>query len=117
MNQANPKNLELGRSLRGSATLIPCRAIVEYSDRSNWQPYKAVIPPGGINSEGYVEEVWIDARLQEREVDGEKHLIINPSPVPIISLGECWIDRFELSPSETTLRPSSELEVKFWITP
>ena len=65
MNEQNLKRianerLEHGRKLRESTTLIKCRAIVEFDDGSNWQPTHAYIPPEKINSEGYVEEVWID---------------------------------------------------------
>ena len=116
MNQVTPESLELGLSLRESTNLINCRAIIEYSDGSTSHYFSAVIPPGGINSEGYVEEVWIDARLQEYEVDGSKHQIINPPPIPIVTSSECWIDRFEWFPNKPLLRPSSEIDVKFRIT-
>ena len=64
MNEQNLKRiinerLEHGRNLRESTTLIKCLAIVEFDDGTNWQEMLAHIPPEAIDSEGYVEEVWI----------------------------------------------------------
>ena len=113
-NEALQRSLKLGRSLRESTTLIHCRAIVEYDNGFPWQPFHANIPPGGIDSEGYVEEVWISERLVEHELNGERHLIMIPLPSSIYR-GKARIDRFEYTPQGHTLRPSSELEVKYRI--
>ena len=59
MNEQNLKRimderLEDGRKLRETTTLIKCRAVVEYADGTNWQDILAHIPPGKIDSNGYV---------------------------------------------------------------
>ena len=113
--QALRRSLELGFSLRESASLIHCKAIVEYDNEFPWQPFHAHIPPGGIDSEGYVEEVWISERLVKHELNGEIYLIINPLPSSIYH-GKAWIDRFEYTPQGETLFPSSEMIVKYQIT-
>ena len=112
MNEQNLKRiiderLEHGRKLRESTTLIKCLAIVEFDDGTNWQEMLAHIPPGAINSEGYVEEVWIapeETSIDEKEVNGEKHLILSTGWLLDLNIGK--IGRFVVSKQEVGLLPS-----------
>ena len=111
-----PENLELGLSLRESTNLIECQAIVNFKSGFPWQYFNAVIPSDKIDTEGYVEEVWIKARPVEREFNGHKYLLSDPLP-PSIFQGNAWIERFELSVQKPSLRPSEKLKVRYWIDP
>ena len=114
VNEVTPESLELARKLRERNVLIHCRVIVEYKNMFPWQPFNAIIPPNAINSDGYVEEVWIEGRPRKSEIDGDTYLVL-PALPPSIYAGEAWIDRFELSPQDPTLRPSLKLSVKYFI--
>ena len=117
VNQARPENLELGRSLRESNSLINCRAVVEFNNGDPGQYFHAVIPSNRINADGYVEEVWIDAQTIETcDFYGETHSLIYPLNRSIF-IGDAWIDSFELSPQQYRLRPSSNMLVKIRINP
>ena len=114
VNEATPESLELARKLRERNVLIHCRAIVEYKNGFPWQPFNAIIPPNAINLDGYVEEVWIEGKTKKSEFDGDAYLVL-PALPPSIYAGEAWIDRFELSPQDPTLRPNLKLSVKYFI--
>ena len=110
------EKLEHGRKLRESTTLIKCRAIVEFDDGSNWQPTQAYIPPEKINSEGYVEEVWIclDPLDMERQDDnGEVHYLITPGWLANLNMSR--VDRFEVFEQEPSLVPDPKLIVRYMI--
>ena len=119
MNEQNLKRitdekLEHGRKLRESTTLIKCIAIVEFDDGTNWQEMLAHIPPGAINAEGYVEEVWIaseDISIDEREVNGEVYSLLSPGW--ILNLNIAKIGRFVVSRQELGLLPSPNLVVRY----
>ena len=121
MNEQNLKRiidekLEHGRKLRESTTLIKCRAIVEFDDGSNWQPTHAYIPPEKINSEGYVEEVWIDLDrldIKQREDNGEVHYLITPGWLANLNMSR--VDRFEVFEQEPSLIPDPKLIVRYRI--
>ena len=110
------ERLENGRRLRESTTLIKCRAIVEFDNGSNWQDMLAHIPPDGINSEGYVEEVWIapeDMSIDETVVNGKLHFLLHTGW--LVDLNIAKIDRFVVSDQELGLLPGSKLVVKYRI--
>ena len=121
MNEQNLKRitderLEDGRKLRETTTLIKCRAIVEYDDGTNWQDILAHIPPEAIDSEGYVEEVWIapeDISIDEVEVKGKVHFLL--STVWLLNLNSAKIDRFVGFNHEFCLLPNPNLVVKYRI--
>lgn len=121
MNEHNLKRienerLEHGRKLRESTTLIKCIAIVEYEDGSNWQEVEADIPPEGINSEGYVEQVWIAPEsifINKEKVNGEVYSLIHPNWLVVFN--NARIDRFRVSRQEVSLLPSPKLIVKYRI--
>ena len=114
VNEVTPESLELARKLRERNVLIHCRAVVEYENRLLWQPFNAIIPPNAINLDGYVEEVWIEGKAKKSEIDGDTYLVLSALPSSIYT-GKAWIDRFELSPQDPTLRPSLKLSVKYFI--
>ena len=121
MNEHNLKRieserLEHGRKLRESTTLIKCLAIVEYDDGSNWQEVEAYIPSEEINSEGYVEQVWIAPEsifIGTEEVNGEVYLLINSNW--LVNFNSARIDRFSVSRQVVGLLPSPNLVVKYRI--
>ena len=116
MSLTNLENLKLGRSLRKSNKLIECTAVIEYSSGSPSQDRDAVIPPSGINTEGYVIKVWLDVRTEKEEVDGDTYLIIDPwCHTPTSGLAKSWIDRFELSDYQPHLLSSPDIEVYYRI--
>ena len=116
MNEYNLKRLEHGRKLRESTTLIKCRAIVDFDDGSNWQWVHADILPKAINSEGYVEEVWIASEsvfIDKQEVNGETYLLLYPNWLQVRNITK--IDRFEIDGQEPSLIPSPNLVVRYRI--
>ena len=79
MNDCDQKRRELGRELRESTTLIKCRAIVKNDEGLNPQWVHADILPKAINTDGYVEEVWIASDsvfIDKQEVNGETYLLL-----------------------------------------
>ena len=118
MNEYDLKRLEHGRKLRESTTLIKGRAIVDYDDGSNRQWELAGIPPGAINTDGYVEEVWIapgTMSIAEEEVNGEVHLLLSPGWLTNLNLARVYgfeVFEFEQEPS---LIPSPNLVVRYRI--
>ena len=112
INEVPPESLELARKLRERNVLIRCRVIVEYKNTFPRQSFNALIPSNAINSDGYVEEVWIAGKARESEFAGDTYLVLPALPSSIYA-GEAWIDRFELSPQDPKLRPSSKLSVKY----
>lgn len=112
MNKHDEAKLELGRSLRESTTLIEFEAIVEYNDETNWQSVFGYIPPEKINSEGYVEEVWIASEslsVEKEEVNGEVYSLLVPGW--LVDFNEARIDRFV----DPNLLPNRNLVVKYRI--
>ena len=93
-----------------------CRAIVNFESGFPWQYFYARIPPDKIDPEGYVEEVWIEARPNEIEFKGQAYYLSDPLP-PSVFQGKAWIERFEVSEQQPSLRPSSEMKVKYWVNP
>ena len=119
MNEQNLKRitderLEYGISLRESTDFIKGHAIVEFDDGTNWQWVHADIPPGKINSEGYVEEVWVasDSVFIHREVvNGVEYSLIHPDRLVIFN--KARIDRIEIDNQKPRLLPSSDLVVRY----
>ena len=68
------------------------------------------IPPGKINSEGYVEEVWVasDSVFIHREVvNGVEYSLIHPNWLVVFN--KARIDRIEIDDQKTRLLPSPNL--------
>ena len=107
MNEQNLKRienerLEHGRKLRESTTLIECRAVVVDDEGLNPQWVHVDILPKAINSDGYVEEVWIASEsvfIDKQEVNGETYLLLYPNWLQ--HRNRTRIDRFEMDKSET----------------
>ena len=118
MNEYNEKRLEHGRTLRESTTLIKCTAIVEFDDGSNWQWVHADIPPDKINSEGYVEEVWIASEsvfTHEEEVNGEVYSLIHPNWLVVFNNARITCFEIANAKQKPRLLPSSNLIVRYRI--
>ena len=82
----------------------------------NWQPTHAYILPEKINSEGYVEEVWIDLDrldIKRREDNGEVHYLITPGWLANLNIAR--VDRFEVFEQEPSLIPDTKLVVRYKI--
>ena len=113
MDQYTRERLKYGIRLRESSQLIKCRAIVEFEDGANWQWVHADIPPDKINSEGYVEEVWISSEsvfAHDGEFNGEVHSLIHPDW--LVAFNNAKITRFEISHGKN-LHPSNKLIVRY----
>ena len=118
MNHSDLEKLEHGRELRESPNLIKCRAIVEYDDGLNWQDVHAYILPKAINSEGYVQEVWIAPEsvfIDEQEVNGETYSLLYPNWLQYRN--KTKIDRFKIDEQKPVLLPSPDLIVRYMIPP
>lgn len=114
MDQYTRERLEYGISLRESSQLIKSTAIVDFDDGSNWQWVHADIPLGAINSDGYVEEVWIASEsvfIMEQEVNGETYSLIHPNW--LVAFNNAKITRFEIHAQKPKLLPSSKLTVRY----
>lgn len=114
--EALDESLKLGHSLRESIKLIECKAVMEYPNGFPFQHLEAAIPPDGIDSDGYVKEIWVVVPMDIREVEGGTHRIIEPMFHTSISDITCWIDRFELSEDQPCLLPSPLIKVCYWIS-
>ena len=121
MNQDNLKRitderLEYGISLRESTDFLKGHAIVEFDDGTNWQWVHVDIPPGKIDSNGYVEEIWVTSDsvfLHREEVNGVVHQLIHPNW--LVSFNRARIDRIQVDEQELGLLPSSKLIVRYRI--
>ena len=121
MDEHTREKLEYGISLRESTNLIKCVAYVAFDVGLNSQDVApnpqwvhADIPPGKINSDGYVEEIWIASESvfsHEEEVNGEVYSLIHPNW--LVSFNKARIDRFEIAEQKPTLLPSSNLIVRY----
>ncbi len=119
MNEQNLKRitderLEYGISLRESTDFIKGRAIVEFDDGTNWQWVHADIPPGKINSEGYVEEIWVasdSVLIHREEVNGVVYSLIHPNW--LVAFNGARIDRIQIDDQKLGLLPSSKLIVRY----
>lgn len=109
------ERLKLGRKLRESTTLTECRAYIRYDDGLNPEWQKADIPPGAINPEGYVEEVWIapeEMSIDKVEVNGEVHLVLFPG---WLTDTRAKVESFEVFENEPYLLPSPNLSIRYRI--
>ena len=112
MNELNLKGiteekLEYGISLRESTDFIKGHATVEYEDGTNPQWVHVDIPPGKINSEGYVEEVWVasDSVFIHREVINEvEYSLIHPNW--LVSFNGARITSIKIDDQKLGLLPS-----------
>ena len=114
LKRITDERLEYGISLRESTDFIKGHAIVEFDDGTNWQWVHADIPPGKINSEGYVEELWVasDSVFIHREVvNGVEYSLIHPDRLVIFN--KARIDRIEIDNQKPRLLPSSDLVVRY----
>ena len=118
MNQYDQEKLEHGRELRKSTTLIKCGAIVEHDDGLNWQDVHAYILPKAINSEGYVQEVWIapeSVSIEKQEVNGKAYSLLYPDCLQYRN--KTRIDRFKIDEQKPVLLPSPDLIVRYMMPP
>ena len=116
MKKYDLERLALGRERRESTTLIKCRAIVKNNEGLNPQWVHVDILPKAINTEGYVEEVWIASEsvcIDEQEVNGEIYLLLYPNWLQHRNMTK--IDGFEIDGQENSLIPSPNLIVRYRI--
>ena len=119
MNEQNLKRitderLEYGISLRESTDFIKGRAIVEFDDGTNWQWVHADIPPNKIDSDGYVEEIWVasdSVLIHREEVNGVVYSLIHPNW--LVAFNGARIDRIQIDDQKLGLLPSSKLIVRY----
>ena len=114
MDEHTREKLEYGISLRESTNLIKSLAYVEFDDGTNWQWVHADIPPGKINSDGYVEEIWIASESvfsHEEEVNGEVYSLIHPNW--LVSFNNAKITGIEIDKQKPRLLPGSNLIVRY----
>ena len=73
--------LESGRRLRTTDRPIECSMILntvyDGGASSHWNPCEAIIPPDGIDEEGYVKEVWVQSSVREEDLGDESQQVIN----------------------------------------
>ena len=112
------EKLELGRNFRKSNSYpIYCRmklnTVYDDGESSHWIDYNAIIPPDGINEEGYVKEIWVEILDDGRiELDGKSYKVINPYVhVPDQRILEIMLNKPNYP---MTLLPSPEIVVKYF---
>lgn len=116
MRQHERERLEYGQELRKSTDFIKCRAIVEFDDRTNSQEVRVDIPPGKINAEGYVEEIWVASDsvfIHREEVNEVKHALLHPNYLVVFN--KARIDRIKVFEQKPLLLPSPDLIVRYRI--
>ena len=115
-NETVEKFLESGRGLRTSEDLIRCSMILNTvyggGESSHWIPCQVIIPPNGINEEGYVKEVWVESLIVEEDLGDEFQQVINAS----VHESDQRILAFTLSNNGLwDLLPSPEIVVKYYL--
>ena len=119
MNEQNQKRitderLAYGISLRESTDFIKGHAIVEFDDGTNPQWVHVDIPPNKIDSDGYVEEIWVasDSVFIHREkVNGVVYSLIHPNW--LVDFNGARIARIQIDDQKLGLLPSSKLIVRY----
>ena len=88
---------------------VPVEEVSSYV--SNWDPYSAIIPCGGISTKGYVKEVWIKGYSELIEIDNQSYEVIDP----YVHDTKRSIRGFMLDSSNSTqLLPSPKIVVKYF---
>ena len=108
--------LESGRGLRTSDRPIRCRLILntvyDEGESSHWNPCEAIIPPDGIDEEGYVKEVWVESLIAEKDLGDESQQVINA----YVHESDQRILAFTFSANGLwDLLPSPEIVVKYYL--
>ena len=119
MNEQNLKRitderLEYGISLRESTDFIKGHATVEFDDGTNPQWVHVDIPPNKIDSEGYVEEIWVASDsvfIHREEVNGVVYSLIHPNW--LVAFNRARIARIQIDDQKLGLLPSSKLIVRY----
>lgn len=119
MNEQNLKRitderLAYGISLRESTDFIKGRAIVEFDDGTNWQEVHVDIPPNKIDSDGYVEEIWVASDsvfIHREEVNGVVYSLIHPNW--LVAFNGSRIDRIQIDDQKPRILPSPKLIVRY----
>ena len=107
--------MESGRRLRTSEHPIRCSMILntvyDEGESSHWLPWDAIIPPNGIDEEGYVKEVWVQSSVREEDLGDESQQVINA----YVHESDQRILAFALKGNEWSLLPSPEIVVKYYL--
>ena len=117
MNKYDLERLEYGIHLREtteSTEFLKGHAFVEFDDGTNWQWIHVEIPPGKINSEGSVEEIWVSSAsvfIHREEVNGVEYSLIHPNW--LVSFNKARIATIKIDDQPPGLLPSSNLIVKY----
>ena len=114
-NERVEELLENGLRLRTSNRLIRCSMILntvyDEGESSHWNPCEAMIPPDGIDEEGYVKEVWVRSSVREEDLDDESQQGINA----YVHESDQRILAFTFSANGLwDLLPSPEIVVKYY---
>ena len=115
-NESLEKLLESGRRLRTSNHPIKCSIIINTvygeGESSHWIPHEAIIPPDGIDEEGYVKEVWVESLVVEKDLGDESQQVINA----YVHESDQRILAFALRDNNLwNLLPSPEILVKYYL--
>ena len=115
-NERVEKLLENGLRLREKERPIQCSIIISTvygeGESSHWIPCEAIIPPNGINEEGYVKEIWVESLIVEEDLGDESQQVINA----YVHGSDQRILAFTLSDNGLwDLLPSREIVVRYYL--
>ena len=108
--------LESGCRLRTSDHPIRCSIIIsavyDGGASSHWNPCEAIIPPDGIDEEGYVKEVWVQKSVDEIDLGTESLKVISA----FVHKPDERILAFALGDNNSwDLLPSPEIVVRYYL--
>ena len=108
--------LENGRRLREEERPIQCSIIIstvyDGGASSHWNPCEAIIPPDGIDEEGYVKEVWVQKSVDEIDLGTESLKVISA----FVHKPDERILAFALGDNNSwDLLPSPEIVVRYYL--
>ena len=114
-NEKVEEFLENGLRLREEERPIQCSIIIstvyDGGVSHHWNPCDAIIPPDGINEEGYVKEVWVRSSVREEDLGAESQKVISA----FVHKPDERILAFALKGNEWSLLPSPEIVVKYYL--
>jgi hypothetical protein len=115
-NERVEKLLENGLRLRRSNQSIKCGMILntvyDEGEDSRWNPCEAIIPPDGIEEEGYVKEIWVESSVVEEDLGDESQQVISA----YVHEPDQRILAFALTDNNSwDLLPSPEIVVKYYL--
>ena len=115
-NEIVEELLENGLRLREKERPIQCSIIISTvygeGESSHPIPCEAIIPPNGINEEGYVKEVWVESLIVEEDLGDESQQVINA----YVHDSDQRILAFELGDNNLwDLLPSPEIVVRYYL--